>query len=170
MYAYLSLLFNICLFKKGPQDIPHSPLLLRLSIFSYSVINFLLIKVSVDTYTALLNVGAELIIIFSFSGLVLWMTNHLNRFLQTTCALLGADVLISLCIMPVIATLSIDNNNILASLSLLILMIWSWLVTAHIIRHSINKPYSFALGIVFLYIVTAYQILGALFPALNTAA
>lgn len=170
MFAYLNLLFNICLLKKGPQDIPHSLLLFRLSMLGYAIISFLLIQISVDGFNALLQVGVELLIIISFTGLVLFITNKRKRFLQTACALFGADALISVLAMPVIATLTIDNSNVLASFTMLALMIWSWLVITHIIRHAINKSFSFAAGLVFLYIFSSYQIVVTLFPSINPPA
>ena len=169
MYHYLNLLFNICLFKKGPQDIPHSPLLFRLSIISFTIISYLLIRLSVDSFHALLQLSVELMIIMSFTGLVLTVTNKLSRFLQTACAIIGTDALLTLFAMPILATLSINNNNTLASFAMLALMIWNWLVTAHIIKHAINKPFSFAAGIVFLYIFSAFQIMAILFPAITPA-
>lgn len=170
MYVYLNLLFDICLFKKGPQDIPHSTLLFRLTIIGFAVINYLLIQLSVDSFQALLQLSVEIFIIISFTGLVLSMTNKLKRFLQTACALTGTDAIISLFAMPIIATLSLDSNNILAFFAMLALMIWNWLVTTHIIRQAINKPFSFAAGIVFLYIFSTYQIMAILFPAISPPA
>ena len=168
MYAYLNLIFNICLFKKGPQDIPHSSQLFRLSIICFAITSYLLIQLSVDSLNALLQVGGELIIMILFTGLVLFITNKFKRFLQTACALMGTDALISICAMPIIATLSLDNSNLLASLAMLAVMIWSWLVTAHIIRNAIDKSFSFAAGIVFLYIFSASQIMGLLFPPISS--
>ena len=170
MFAYLNLLFNICIFKKGPQDIPQSSVLLRHTIISFSIVSYLLKQISADSFNALLQVGVELIIIISFTLLILSISNKFHRFVQTACALIGTDVLISLFAMPIIATLSLDSNNILASFSMLALIIWSWLVTTHIIRHAINKPFSFAAGIVFLYIFSTYQIMWALFPPISPPA
>lgn len=52
MYAYLKLLFNICLFSKGPQEIPHSNQLLRLTTLLYALISYLLIQLSTDSLSA----------------------------------------------------------------------------------------------------------------------
>ncbi len=164
MYAYLSLLFNICLFKKGPQDIPYSDPLFRLSIISFALINYLLTQLSINGFRALLQVGVEIIIMISFAKLLLFISNKLKRFSQTLCALLGTDALFSMVAIPVISSLIIDKSNTLASLTMLALMLWNWLVTAHIIRNAIDKPFSFAAGIVILYIVSASYIMGTLFP------
>ncbi|MCK5356705.1 MAG: hypothetical protein KAJ63_16425 [Methyloprofundus sp.] len=167
MYTYLKLLFNICLFKKGPQDIPYSALLFRLSIIGFAIFNYLLMQLSVDGLQALLQLGVELVIVIGFSGLVLSMSHKLSRFLQTACALIGTDALLSFFAMPVLATISLDNNNVLAFFVMLGLIVWNWLVTTHIIRHAINKSFSFAAGIVFLYIFSAYKIMAILFPAVS---
>lgn len=165
MFTYLNLLFNICLFKKGPQDIPHSPLLLRLSVMSYAIISFLLMHLSDESYNVLLQVGTDLIIIISFTLLILSITHKRKRFVQTACALFGADAFISILAIPAMATLSIDGSNVLAALTMLILIIWSWLVVTHIIRHAIDKSFFFATGLVALYLVSSFLIRVTLFPA-----
>ena len=170
MYAYLLLLFNICLLKKGPQDIPYSRLVLQLSILGYAIISYLLLQISTATLSALLQVATEIIIIISFVALMLSIARKPKRFMQTACTLLGTDTLISAFAMPIIATLSLDTSNILAFFAMLALMIWHWIVTAHIIRHALDKPFSFALGIAFLYIFSAFQIIRLLFPAISPAA
>jgi len=169
MYAYLQLLLNICLFKKGPEDIPYSLLLFRLSIIGFVIFNYLLINLSTDALQTILQLGVELIIVIGFTTLVLSFSHKLKRFLQTACALIGTDALLSFFAMPVLATLSLDSNNILAFFAMLALILWNWLVTVHIIRHAINASFSFAAGIVFLYIFSAYQIMAILFPAVGPA-
>lgn len=167
MYAYLNLLLNICLFKKGPQDIPCSAMLLRLSILAYGLISYLLIQLSANNFKALLQVATEIIITIVFTGLMLTATKKISRFVQTACSLFGTDALISLCAMPVIASLTINSANTLALFAMLAMMIWHWLVTAHIIRHAINQTFTFSLGLAFLYIFSAYQIISVLFPSIS---
>ena len=164
MYAYLKLLLNVCLFRKGPQEIPHSIQFLRLSTIVYALISYLLILQSTDSLNALLQLATELIIIFGFATLILSLANKLKRFVQTTSTLLGTDALISTFAIPILATLHQDSSNMSAIMTMLALMIWNWLVTAHIIRHALDKSFSFALGIAFLYIFSASQIMGLLFP------
>lgn len=164
MYAYLKLLFNICLFSKGPQEIPHSNQLLRLTTLLYALISYLLIQLSTDSLSALLQVATELIITFSFVALMLVMAKKIPRFVQTTSTLLGTDALISALAIPVLSMLHQDASNMPAVFIMLALMLWNWLVTAHIIRHALNKSFSFALGIAFLYVFFASQIMGLIFP------
>lgn len=169
MYAHLSLLFNICLLRKGPQDISHSQHILRLTMLGYAAVSYLILQISANSLTALLQVATELIITISFVALLLSMVNKPYRFVQTVSTLLGTDALISAFAMPIIATLSLDSNNVLAFFTMLALMIWHWIITAHIIRHALDKSFSFALGITFLYLLIAFQIIGVLFPPVSPA-
>ena len=149
MYVYLKLLFNVCLFRTGPQELPHSKQLLRLSVIAYALISYLLILVSTESLSALLQVAAELIITFSFVALMLSLANKLPRFVQTTSTLLGTDALISAFAIPVLNMLHRDSSNMSLIFTMIALMLWSWLVTAHIIRYALDKSFSFALGIAF---------------------
>jgi len=167
MYAYLNLLFAICLFRKGPQDIPYSQALFRLSIVSYALVSYLLLQLSITSLQALLQVSVEIILVLIFGLVILSLSNKRPRFIQTVSALLGTDALISCAALPVIATLSIDNNNLLAFFTMLALMVWHWIITAHILRHALEQTFSFAMGIAFLYIFSTYQIMGVLFPSIN---
>jgi hypothetical protein len=65
------------------------------------------------------------------------------------------DALISALAIPVLSMLHQDASNMPAVFIMLALMLWNWLVTAHIIRHALNKSFSFALGIAFLYVFFA---------------
>ncbi len=169
MYAYLTLLFKICLFRKGPQDIPHSQQLLRLSTIAYVLVSYLVIQISAEGLRIPLQIAAELLITFGFAALILGLAGKFQRFTQTTTTFLSTDALISIFAMPIIATLNLDASNILAIFAMLALMIWNWLITAHIIRHALDKSFSFALGIALLYVFSASQIMGLLFPPINPA-
>ncbi|NOQ62915.1 MAG: hypothetical protein GQ582_00195 [Methyloprofundus sp.] len=148
---------------------PHSQILLRVSMLAFALISYLMISLSSGALNALLQVALELIIVISFAALSLSITHNMQRFMQTICALVGTDALLSLFAMPVIATLHIDSTHTLAAIALLALMLWNWLVSAHIIRHAINSSFSFALGLVFLYIFSASQIIGVLFPPISAS-
>lgn len=169
MYKYLSLLLNICLLRKGPQDVPQSNLVLRLSLTAYAMVSYLLLHLSTNSLNALLQVGIEIIIILCFTALLLGITHKRQRFVQTMNSLLGTDTLISAFAIPIVASLSLDANNIPAFFTMLALLVWHWIVITHIIRHALEQSFSFSLGITFLYLFSAFQIIGLLFPPDNLA-
>lgn len=165
MYELIKLFYQIVIFQKGPQDVPASRWLLRLLVLLYMAINFLIVKISTDTFNALLQVGVEVLLIITFAWALLAFAGKPERFRQTAMALLGSDAMISLFALPAIASL-IGQGNALALVVVVAMMLWHWLVTGHILRHALSQPFIFALGVAFLYILASYQVMAFLFPEL----
>jgi hypothetical protein len=164
MFEIIKLLFDICLFRKGPQHLPYSPWLLRIMIVIYAIINFLMIHISVGWLYALFIVAAGILIAVGFSWTMLYFGRKLGRFYQTACALLGTDALISLFAVPGIASMSIGHMTLLAFSVMIGLMIWHWAITSHIIRNALDQTLMFSLGLAFLYLLVSYQVMALLFP------
>lgn len=165
MYELIKLFYEIAIFKKGPQDIPASHWLLRLLILIYMAINFLIVKLSVDWFNALLQVFVEVLLVMAFAWGVLTIFGKPERYRQTAAALLGTDALISLFALPALASL-IGQGTALAFLAVVALMLWHWFVTGHILRHALSQPFVFGLGVAFLYLLASYQVMAFLFPEL----
>ncbi len=49
MYDIIKLLFDICLFKKGPQDVPYSVWLLRILVAIYVSVTALMLSIHFDS-------------------------------------------------------------------------------------------------------------------------
>jgi hypothetical protein len=169
MFEIIKLLFDICLFKRGPQDLPHSVWLLRLLIAIYVIIRFLMLSMGTPWLNALLQVIVEVLLVVGFSWSMLYVDRRLQRFNQATCALLGTDALISFFAFPGIASMEIGRGGWLAFLVILGLMVWHWAVTGHIIRHALGQKLVFSLGLAFLYILGSYQVMVLLFPEIAGA-
>ncbi|WP_305910056.1 hypothetical protein Q9L42_002235 [Methylomarinum sp. Ch1-1] len=165
MYEYIKLFYEIVIFRKGPQDIPASQWLLRLLIPVYMAINFLILKLSADASSALQQVLVEVVLIIVFSWGLLSLFGKPERFRQTACALLGTDALLSLFALPAIASL-VGQGSAPAFVVVVILMLWHWVVTGHILKYALSQPLIFALGVSFLYILASYQVMALLFPEL----
>jgi hypothetical protein len=163
MYELLKLFFDICLFKKGPQDIPVSNWLLRFLIVIYAFISFLIIFLSSDAADTILQVLIGIMLILGPAWVILYVAKKLHRYQQTTCALIGTDTLFSFFALPAMATL-IGQGTMLAFITIVILMLWHWVVSGHIFSQALEQPFSFGLGISFLYILTSYQVMALLFP------
>ena len=158
MFDLIKLLFDICLLKKAPQDIPHSTSLLKLLVVVSVFINFLLMNISVNWFSALLKASVGVLMITGFSWICLYFTGRRARFCQTSCALLGTDVVLDVFALPVIATMTVNQNSLLAFLVMVGLIIWHWVITGHIMRNALEQSFSFSLGLAFLYLVLAYQV------------
>ena len=92
--------FDICLLRKGPQDLPKSSVLLYLCLTLYMVFNVLLTLQARPFEDALLvslvDVGFLLSVIF----LILKQHHHLDRWIQTITALCGSGVILGIFIFP----------------------------------------------------------------------
>ena len=165
MYELIKLFYQIAIFQKGPQDVPASQWLLRLLIPVYMGINFLVLKLSSDLVSALLQVLVEVVLVLVFARGLLAFVGKPERYRQTACALLGTDALLSLFALPAIASL-IGQGSAPAFVVVVSLMLWHWVVTGHILRHALSQPLIFALGVAFLYILASYQVMAFLFPEL----
>ncbi len=163
MYELLSLIFGICIFKKGPQDIPASNVLIRLLIPVYAVISFLMLLLNTNWYSAILQVGVEIALILGLSWAILLIGNQSARYQQTVCALMATEALISFIALPSMATL-IGQGAGLAYIAIVLLMVWHWAVSGHIFSHALGRPLVFGLAVSFMYILTSFQVMETLFP------
>jgi len=163
MFELLKLFFDICLLKKGPEDVPGFSALLRLLILVHVSISFIVLKLNINSTDAAWQVLAEVILILGLTWPILFIANKPARYLQTTSALLGTDAVISFIAIPAMATL-ISHGTGLAYFSVILLMIWHWVISGHIFSHALDKPFAFGLGVAFLYILVSYQITALLFP------
>ena len=67
MLDLIKLLFDICLLKKTPQDLPYSSGLLKILATANLGINFLLMNLSTDWFNAVLKAAVGVLLIGSFS-------------------------------------------------------------------------------------------------------
>jgi hypothetical protein len=95
MFDIIKLLFEICLFKKGPQDLPYSVWLLRILFIGYVSIRVLMLSIHFNWLTVLMQVIVEIVLVCGFFWLMLYLARKLGRFYQVISAVLGTDALIS---------------------------------------------------------------------------
>ncbi|TAN66968.1 MAG: hypothetical protein EPN17_12110 [Methylobacter sp.] len=164
MFEIIKLLFDICLFKKGPQDLPPSVGLLRMLLVIDVIVSFSMISMHTNLAVSLLQAIASALLIAGFSWFMLYLARKWERFYQTTSALLGADALISFFALPGMASMTIGIGALLAFIITIALMIWHWAVTGHIIRNALGQTWAFSLGLAFLYIMGSYQVMALLNP------
>ncbi len=164
MTKLITLFIEICAFKKGPQDVPASQALLSLLTFLYLVISALILALNMPTHEALLQALVETLLVLTFPWLMLRIAHKPERYLKTVSAVLGSDILISLCALPALSSLSVQVTP-LGFAAVIMLMLWNWAVTGHIFKHALSQPFLFGLGVALLYFLLSYQIIGMLFPA-----
>jgi hypothetical protein len=164
MFDILKLLFDICLFKKGPQDLPYSVWLLRLLLAFYVSIRVLMLSIHFDWLNIIFQIIVEIVLVAGFIWIMLYVARKLGRFYQVVSAVLGTDAVISFFALPGIATMETGQGGLLVFLIMLGLIGWHWAVTGHIISNALEKTLTFSLGLAFLYLLGSYQVMALLFP------
>ena len=152
MTPLLKLYFDICRFRKGPQDVPASAFLLGLTITAYATVGLLLFSIETDLLSAIFQVLIE-------GGMLLGFL-----YVTLVSAQLGTDALISSMAIPLLALTAGARGPQSAYIFLLMLMLWHVSVVANILRHALSKSYGFGLGLAIAYFVGTYQIMSALAP------
>lgn len=159
----LRLFLGICLFRLGPQDIPVSNFLFKLTVIVYLLVGFIFLQFGTTGLKALAETFVETLIALAFVWGLLAFAKKTPRFQQTATSLLGSDAIISTLAMPFMTAI---NYNIGASgpyLFMLILLIWHISVIGHILRHALSSNLTFGLGIALIYVFLSYQIVDYLF-------
>jgi hypothetical protein len=167
MHALLNLFLDICLFRKGPQDIPASAVLMKLCLLAYGASGFLVLLLGAPAPVALLQILLDLLLLAGLLYWILLLSRHPGRFEQTLTALTGAGALIALLALPLmhwIVRQGPGGDAVLPSLFMLGLMFWSIAIIAHILRHALETTIwtgaSYALG----YTLLSWTLAGWLGP------
>lgn len=142
MRVLFDLIVDICLFRKGPQDLPASQALLGLYLIAYGLSGLLALLVSMPPSTAVFQALVDIVLLAGFTYGILAMMNYGARFVQTLTALAGTYTLFNLIALPLIFWLERASTQttapVLPSLLLLALMGWSIVVMAHVLQHALS--------------------------------
>lgn len=166
--ALLKLFVDIILFKKGPQDVPASELLLAICLLVYILVGELMLGMEETLLRASLQVLIDAGMLAGFVTITLKFSGYQARILQTLIALLGVDSLISIIAFPVMISVS-GGTERGGGYLLVMLMIWHLAVMSHIFRHALSKSLWIGYAVAMIYTLLSYQVLQLLFGDLTTA-
>jgi hypothetical protein len=148
MSALIRLFWSICIFQRGPQDVPYSPFLFGGAL----LINILfgLFALMIPDYHGATQPLARVIfflvvatlISVGFVIMVLWVHGHVSRSLQTLTTMLAADTITGLAQIPFSLLVSVAGNNgalvLLFYLGMMAALMWQLAVYTHIFRHALS--------------------------------
>jgi hypothetical protein len=161
MRYLLSLYRDICQLRRGPQDLPHSPLLLAAVCAATLLLQLAIAELFGVTGDTLLAGVIGLAFNLGVLHLVLTLRGFGNRFVQTALAWFGCALFFILLLLPVMLLtgappVSSDQvTPVQGMLALLALPILGWwlVVDAHILRHALNLPFLGGLAVAIIWIV-----------------
>ena len=168
MEALIRFFVELCLLLRAPQDLPGSSALLGLILVVNLVASWLVgLAADLSAPVALGQGLADALLSLGLLHLGLSLTRRPARFLQLATALLGAGALLSLVAVAPLLLLSgaeSRGETSLAGLPLLFLLVWSLLVTGHILRHGFDLRLGQGVLIAVAYNLLASTLINTLFP------
>lgn len=165
MQQLFKLFWEICLLRKGPQDVPSASVLLGvLFVFGFVVDMFMAINF-VDLQSALLLVLSNMLVLFAVVIGLLVVFRYSNRIVQTITTLIGTGIIFSFLRIPLMFIFKAlpDNAGMFGLLEIFIL-IWSLVVVAHILRHALSTEFFVAGMLSFGYFMVSYRLANYFLP------
>ncbi len=131
MPELVKILFNICLLRKGPEDLPcDMPLMMFLVGVSLAVSVWLGTIIYDPSIAGLSSITG---LFFSFVFAKFLLLKNPERFIQTFCAMMGTVTLINLISVPVVYPLSNEelNENLVLFFGLLSFALFVWIIVVY---------------------------------------
>ena len=167
MPALFHYFLELCLLRKGPQDLPGSAVLVQALSLVYLAVGVVVgAAAGQGLLAALVQTLMDLGLLLGLLYLGLQWMGHPARFLQAGAALLGSGALLSLMVLvPLGMAPSGEDAELrgLGALLFIVLLGWSVLVTGHILRLTLDLTLVQGALIAVAYNLLAYTLLSALF-------
>jgi hypothetical protein len=159
----IKLFFEICLFRRGPQDVPASKTLLGLVAAVYFIVGLIFLGLEADISDAVVQVLTEAAMMAIFLWGTLAFAGLIPRFLQSLIAMLGTDALISALAVPLVIWSPKSPDGQFALVGLTLMMFWHLAVVANIFRHALSRSLGMGLCLAIIYVVASFRIMMMLF-------
>ena len=158
MLELIRTLFNICLLRKGPEDLPRSGILLAVALALLAVPEFLTHNfdkslTSRDLLLLLVSLGIGLAVYAA----ILLINSKGQRFVQTATAIVGANAVLSTIAFLLLGSVSALLDAGAAQTALMVVLLWSITVEGHIFSRALEQHLS--VGIAFAMLVFIMQLM-----------
>jgi len=160
--------FDICLFRKRPQDLPASRELFLLVLLLYGVLSAVL-SYSVEPFsTAVISGLVEAAMLLIITWMFLFLRSVPERWLQTSTALAGTGAFFSLVAFPLFywRVFAAGTPVVLAfnTMLVILLILWNIGVMAFILRNALSSSYLLGVLSALTYIAIITYTLQAVLP------
>ncbi len=160
MPAFIKILIDIILLRKGPDALPVSSSLMFILIIINLVISTALGSTIHGHQVALSLSVIGLFISYVFIKLLL--VNKPERFVQTFCAIIGVSILLDLISVPIVFPLLNENANqsTVMLFGLLASALYIWLVVTYgsIISRALSSTMGYGISIAVAYVLVSYML------------
>ncbi len=169
MLALLEAFFRILTRRLGPEDLPDSQFLLSLALGAYMVVQ---VPAATIVYggaaAAFLAIVVDTALLALCCWVLLTVTSLLPRLRRTLTALFGTGALLALPQAPLVyfsrAATAAGESPVAVTAGLLALLLWSVVVQAHILSHSLSRSFVVGLAVALAYFFLSFQVSGHFAP------
>jgi hypothetical protein len=173
MQALLRLLVDICLLRRGPQDIPCSPELARGLVLGFAALK-IGTALMLDIPEPFLRTLLSLALLLALPWVLLAIRGHRPRYLQTLTAFAGTGLLFSLLFLPFFllaastppmqAGATPEPAQLALGWLSLALLGWKLVINGHILRHALDWPNIPALLLALALFLIEFGVFRTVFP------
>lgn len=163
MLQLLKVFVYICLLRAGPQDLPAARILLVLALVAHALLGVGFALFSLPLAQSLLAAGLGTALLYGVVYGLLLVHRKAARITQTATALAGCEVVLGLLALPPtfwFYAAASDSARAVPSLLSLVIIVWSVVVTVHILRHALAVSQGIALLFALGYTILAYSVMG----------
>lgn len=173
MGQLVRLFAQIALLRRGPQDVPASPLLLALTVAAYFLVTFVVASLAPPFEGPWLgHLCVDVVFMFVWYGVLLTLARRPERFLQTATAVYGFQTVLA----PLFVTADWLTNRVgkdsVWSLPVnvvsIALLIWMIAACSHIVKASLEWAMPTSVALVILQTLLGYSVMLQLFPLPNS--
>ena len=145
---------EICLLRLAPQDLPSSPLLLGIALAAYVGLGTVITNLTYPFLTAFAVsvTGALLLGLLAYA--LLSARGLVERFMKTYAAFAGTGAVLEAVALPLVLLLEVNEPagapsaaGVILAIPWLALLVWSWVVGGHILRHALSVHLAAGIGI-----------------------
>ena len=165
MLPLIQTLFEISLLRKGPEDIPHSWLLLYLcaALWLFGFMAMTILNQNFSSREAGLDLASWVLGLVCYV-FVLAFSGHSGRILQTLAALIGVGAIITFAMFAELVLLTPFLGANLANLGAVLVLFWSVPVKGHIIARAIERHWYLGIAIAMSIFVLQFAFTSTLTP------
>lgn len=165
MQQLFKLFWEICLLRRGPQDVPAAHVLFWPLVIVGLIVDLLIAVNFVDFQSALPMIITSTVVLFGVVIVLLYISGYGNRILQTLTALVGTGLIFSLIRLPLMLIIKLvpGNTGTFGFIEIFIL-VWGLVVIAHILRHALSIQLFLAAALTFGYFMLSYQLVNYFIP------
>ena len=158
--ALLRVFFDICVFRKRPQDILCTDKLFMVTVLMYLVVSAVIFYPAHPSFAAIIYGTVDSVILVLVTYLFVYLRSVPERWLQSTIALAGTGFIFNLLVLPLlyfrVYVIQEPTSQPIIEILILLLAFWNIAVTTYIFRHALSSSYLLGLlaSLTYIAIVT----------------